>query len=37
MSMLKNLKNKIPEVDEVIKDFIDNPCCGEDEEQAKDD
>jgi len=35
MSIMNNLKGKIEEVDDVISEFMNNPCCGEDENISK--
>lgn len=36
MSLFKELKRAYPkEAKQVIKKFLENPCCDEDEEQAK--
>ena len=35
MSSMKELAKKYPQARKVIKDFLENPCCGEDEGKGK--
>jgi hypothetical protein len=35
MGVIKDLKKKYPEIEELINKFLESNCCEEDEEQSK--